>query len=198
MYTDITDLAVNIAPHVAGCPTNLLYQQLRFAARDFFGRTEVWTSIEEDIDIVASQADYTLTTSGTSGDIPEIRRIVWAKNSGVLIDPEQYYFSAPTTLTFYTDYVPTVSVADGLDVKLVFVPTVTHTDYDQFVLDKWHAAIEEKALERLFMVPNRPWTSPEQAAYHRREYNRYFLSAKKISYTGYKSGSLQAQGHEWV
>lgn len=197
MYTDISDLQPHLSPYLPGCPDNLILQELRKAAREFFGQTEVWQQTEEDIDVVADQASYTLSFT-TSGDTPQIRRIAWLKLSGVYADIDGYDLDG-TTLTFQTNYIPSTAVTDGMDVRLVAVPFESHADYTgETVIDDWHEAIEAKALEKLLSIGNRPWTDIQLAASFRRRYNDQVSRAIRTRITGNKSGSLRAYGGSWL
>jgi len=168
----LSDLNVLMLDELPGIDTYTLSQHLQQACRRFASDSEAFRETLAYIDLVADQANYTLTPSWDC----RILRVteVWKRSADDVTNdmegvqqPEAYYkFVKPNTLILATDIIPGAAVTDGLMVEVVLVPEVTQTGTNVVSLEflnDYAEAIMERAYYSLKLMPKQRWSDAAKA-----------------------------------
>lgn len=180
---------------VPGCQANVALNAIRNAAIEFCERTRCWVADADPIASIANQAAYQFEPeSGT-----EIVGVIQAYYNGIKINPmtaeqldaeyskpqstfvagtpwnEQsgvpkfYYIERPDE--FILAPYPSEGIASVIKMKLALKPSRTATGMEKWVLDKHFEVLAHGAKYKLCAMHKKPWSSADQAAYHKREFD---------------------------
>lgn len=171
-----------IQPHVASCPEDTITDYLRRAAIEFCERSEVWRRRLETDYTVAGVSDYQLSvpnkalleniTSLFLNDLPLSRvddtsvRNYPGTGTG---RPLWYSVHDDAEVRFY----PAPDARYPIVTDCVLKPALDATGVDDFVYFTHVMDISCGTLGMLMMIPDKPWTNQEMAAY----YNMKFYKA---------------------
>lgn len=177
----LEDLYHEIAIDCPGAPEPLINNALVTALREFCNRTRFWRRDLVPVDLVAGQAEYTLTAPDDSEivtlalvqftpspDLPLVPRSTieldrdfpgWRNSQAS--QPAFYY--QPTANTIRPVYTPSENVAGGLAVTAALRPTMAATEMDEGVYQEYGSEIVAGAKARLQMSPGKPWSAPDFA-----------------------------------
>lgn len=171
-----------ILPDVMGVTSAVVDAELRKVCIDFFEQAHVMSEEVTPIDVVAATAEYTLTPVTTETAVVVVKAawyddapldlapldILSSKNPQWQDDtsssPTAYTQRRPDKIILYPS--PTESLADGLRVEIVLKPTLSSTGIEQWVRDRYVAALADGAKGRLMAQPGKPWTNLELSSYH--------------------------------
>ena len=176
MTVPLTQWYDRVAAGLRLCPNPLIKKELIDVLRFFCKETCLWYEQLEDIDTVAEQASYALTSS--NGDVASIRR---AELSGVRLDPtsetvldrestdwrtkigavDSYFMGADRNIRLV--YKPVDAVTDGLAVWVNLMPLLTATEVEDFIFNDYRDIITLGTRARLLAHPDRPWSAPAAA-----------------------------------
>ena len=179
-YADLYPLMLRDLPSCER-PDALLALQL--AGREFCNRTEVWKATLDPVDIVADTLVYTLVW----GEDAFIKKVTKLTYDGFELNGSLYTFSPPSTIEF-VDFTPTQSIAGGLVVDAIFVPSLTTNEIADFVFERWAEAFVAKAVSSLALMPGKPWSNPALGGLSLSRYNEKVAEAMASESSGYKSG----------
>lgn len=161
----------------ARVPQGFMLSALQQAARAFFDDTEVWKETLDPHRLVAEQRVYELEWDWCAR-VQRIEEVRWntedgveAGNLGTLVSVKQYDFDQPDILTFNTP--PDTTVDQGLEVDVIYVPTLSCCEMPQWILNRWAEPIWAKALSTLLSMPRKAWSDPARANFWKNEYNKY-------------------------
>ncbi len=181
-------LVDRITPNVPGCPQPVVINYARLAARDVCRRTLAWTYVQPDITFVDGTFSYTFTppaetdvtkvlfaeindASFTAAPIEVLAASYpyWPTSTAIYRGSPQHYATS-TPGTFLVAPCPDGVLTYVLRMLVALVPQLSATGMEQAVLDAIEPAVIHGTLEQLLVLPERPWTSTELAAYHAKQY----------------------------
>jgi hypothetical protein len=173
-FSDFYDL---IMPEVGGCTTDFVDLHLKELARDFCHRTRAWTYNPSAADLIADQAAYAVPLSADSElvsvkkltvndvylweDVEEKRDYYADSSAYPKYERHQPPFSLDsglTTITLFTQEIPSVSVVGGLVMSLTLKPSSSATTLPDFLKTQYSEAMRYGVLARLMSMGKKPWT----------------------------------------
>ena len=170
-----------VGPMMLDCPIPIASQGILWAAIEFCERTRCWWI--DQTKIVNSGRQHVPLSPMEDGLIMDVDNVTW--DGGLLSavtrqdadqilvkeptgTPYAYYRPNPETLSLS----PAAASQGALSVTMYLAPLRTATTLPRFLYDLYWDAIEPGALWRLMKVPNRPWSDPNQATFHKQEFER--------------------------
>lgn len=167
-----SDLYNDCISEVGGLDKRVVLRKLYWAAQEFCRRSEIWRHVQTQ-SVTASAKTYTLSTpSGVAA--ATVKRIAGAwygsesnrRQDGDMIDPSEYEFTYPLTLTLYDAY--TGALTNGLTTECVFVPSMDEHVVSQQIMDQWGvAAFIPGAIGEILAMAEEQWTDLSRAQQHR-------------------------------
>jgi hypothetical protein len=176
----LTTLIPRIQMQATSVPDNMALLQMQETARRFFRRTKVWTA-ELTLDAVADQSAYELDVSAEvdAGTTPKVSRIQRVTLNGSKVSEMDYTLrNSDGYLVFETGATPSEALTDGIVVTVVMVPAIDGTDFPQEYVEKYIDGIVGGTLERLMVIPDRPYTNPGLARTFAFDYARAITRAE--------------------
>lgn len=178
---DTVSIESLVGPMMLDCPIPIASQGILWAAIEFCERTRCWLNTQTRT-VNAGTKNIALTPDD-DGLIMDVDSVTW--DGGLLSavtrqDADQILVKEPTgtPYAFYRPNPETLSLAPAaasqgtLSVTMYLSPTRQATTLPRFLYDLYWDAIEPGALWRLMKVPNRPWSDPNQATFHKQEFER--------------------------
>jgi hypothetical protein len=89
--------------------------------------------------------------------------------------------------------IPTVAAADALKVKVVIFPLRGVTAIENWIFNSWHQVLVAGAINRLKMMPDKPWSDRAGAALFLDDYETGIGLAAAESLRGFKRNDQQAR-----
>ena len=144
-----------VRPDVPNCPEPTLMRALRASVEDFCRQTWIWRTTLDELELEPGEREYTLTA-------PRGARICAVVE---MLDTESRPFTA------FSYNLPIILLdTEPMSAKVVY-PTValqpdgdTYTEVQDLFWD-WREGLAAGAKARLFEIPGKSWSSPEQAAF---------------------------------
>lgn len=190
-----SELVYLVAPYVTGCPPPQIKTALRQAAKELCRDGWVWQADLDPISVVALQDEYAITAPSSDGDV---YTIIQARLSGRTLEfrawsdlramfpahpdtasPGEAYLwsmSQPDTMSLYP--VPETSVASGLLLRAVLVPTTDAAGIDERVSIDYEEELVWGALWRLMVMPEKPWSNIKLADFYGRKFKNSISLAR--------------------
>lgn len=178
---DTVSIESLVGPMMLDCPIPIASQGILWAAIEFCERTRCWSNPQTKI-VKAGTKNIALLPD-EDGLIMDVNNVRWndtflspitrqeadqiAVNEPTGI-PQGYYRPNPETLAL----APAAASQGTLTVTMYLSPTRQATTLPRMLYDLYWDAIEPGALWRLMKVPNRPWSDPNQAVFHKQEFER--------------------------
>jgi hypothetical protein len=173
-----------------GAGVDIVKQKILEACITFCDVAKAYTYELPAINVVAGQADYTLTPE-TGYRITDVMKdgVVYNgtplnPNDPVGLDfvfgkwraPEttgtpDYYIADVTRGTLTLVLTPDASITGGLVVTVSEAPLITATDVPDVLLSRYHQAIKHGALGNLMSMNKKPWKNTDLAAWHMQQFN---------------------------
>lgn len=177
----IDDFLPDIMADVESCPEFTARRAVVQAAIKFCEDTQAWMEWLDPIQVNDNQPSYELDmptgaelvmvrevwapgTQLTAKTVPEISRILsaWQTATGA---PRFYNMVTWGELRLYP--IPLNAGADlMLTVRVALKPKATVTSIPDAIVSRWRRAVLERAKADLMAMPNKAWSSPDQAGYH--------------------------------
>lgn len=179
MYTTVADLALPFCPEA---PLVVLVNEARRAAIDFCRRSRFVVGTQE-IALKAGVAAYRLRGRDQTrvdqvlrtqiGDdyLRQVNSVFGQDRTG---EPRHFELRGDQIIL---DPVPEQD--DRLLLQAVLVPKRDSDVLPESLIERWQDALVSGTVARACMVPSRPWTNPELAMYHKREFERAVLAARQ-------------------
>lgn len=178
LYSELVNL---IRPEVPNAPQKLIIEHIRNATIRFCDRSR-W--LERDliaINVVAGEKDYELTAGG---DYSIINLVNLFYDGNELIEKSEeriaHLFAVETPLPKYYLFkergvirlagLPTAAIAGGLTGRAVIKPSRIAVEASDELFEAYQEPILAGAKFRLMSMPEKPWSSPEMAAYYSNEF----------------------------
>ncbi len=185
--TQYVDYYPYVQPYVPGCPEAVISAYIAEAANAFCDKTYLWRVPLPDTNTVADTQDYVVTPPADT----ELVDVLLVEFEGTPIDrthdvmmplfvadvsaqPNAYSLVEPATIRFY----PPPNDEYTFRGVMVLKPTLTCAGAASFLFLNHGRCIAAGALERLFSIPNKPWSDPAQAAYYSRYYDKALADAR--------------------
>ena len=182
-YTPDESISIEslVGPMMLDCPIPIASQGILWAAIEFCERTRCWSN--QQTRTVKAGAQHVALSPDDDGLIMDVDAVTWeGKNLAPITrqEADQIAVSEPTGIpkAYYRPNPETLSLAPAaeaqgtLSVTMYLAPIRTATTLPRFLYDLYWDAIEPGALWRLMKVPNRPWSDPNQAIFHKQEFER--------------------------
>ena len=180
----ISQMQGEVAPFAPGATDTAILIALRRGARELCSRSQIWRVDLPDIDLVASQASYTLPSYGA-----QIHRVLSVKlrSSGSAsfdmtdpINPGSYIIKPGNTLLFSpSSSAPAWSLTAGMRVKAVLRPGYNDDEIPEWIVDRWGDAIAGYAKNFLASQPKKTYTDPAVAVQGKAEFNKGLTEAMR-------------------
>ena len=178
---DTVSIESLVGPMMLDCPIPIASQGILWAAIEFCERTRCWFNAQTRT--VNAGTQHIALTPDDDGLIMDVDSVRW---DGDLLSPvtrqdaDQILVREPTgaPYAFYRPNPETLSLAPvatsqgTLKLTMYLSPLRTATTLPRMLYDLYWDAIEPGALWRLMKVPNRPWSDPNQAVFHKQEFER--------------------------
>lgn len=176
-----------VALEVAGCPQLVVINAIQNAAIQFLRESELQTADLTPIDIVAGDANYTLTAP-VGATLVKAEKVTVdgepLESVSSTIDEDEtgaayaYRQESPNEIRIIR--VPDADITGGLVVKAAIAPT---KNADSVLVEEWIAAkyLEEIACgakARLLMQNGKPWANPGSAEVNQRVFLAAIAEAK--------------------
>ncbi len=189
----ITDLLPYICNELPNCPEAVVLQHLRRSLSEFCRDTEAWQEELVAMALVADQTDYNLDTGWDAN----VHRIVWVKlnSSTNATDPNNYTLSEDYTLVLAN--APATADADGLEVKIVLMPTPDCEDLPEWFMDRYNDALQAVTKYRLMMQKNKVWMDRELGIFYKKEYDKLVNLAKMENLWKYRTAGVTVAQRDW-
>lgn len=181
----ITSVYPFVLPDVLGCPRPLVRQAIVMAARELCQETMVWTELHEDVQLVNGQADYDIDHPPQSEAYSVVdvwcngRRLQPARLDDIARLTPNWQVAASNEPTHYNMALergvmrvfPTPAGVTGqkLAVRAYYIPDLESTSLPD-VLKRCIEVLASGAKARLMVMPDKKWTSPDLAQYHRSKF----------------------------
>lgn len=184
-------------PLLPGVVRSVAARELVLACREFFERSYAWQTLIENQNAKAGRKQYWLSPLDDYTNIvgvlgvcfdgtwlaPLPRRPIVPVNSSVTSDRPTSYYSpdAPYTVEVYPDLA--ADVADALTFHVALTPKISVDHLPRVAEIKYYDAIMDGFMARMFMHPNKPYSSGQLGMMRRKQFNhwiaRYAAQAKQ-------------------
>jgi hypothetical protein len=187
----------DIMPELPGCPVDLAQRRIRRIVNSFGTETRYLTTMLPLIDVVAGQAPYSIVPPDTDLQLirPEEVRYNGDEISPFGVDELNAELPSWRTETgeprLYTRensdeiiliYVPTVSVTDGLQVKISYAPDFNAVGgFEKVFYDRFADGIAAGVKADLMLMPKKPWSDQATAMKYEADYKLEVNRAKQLA-----------------
>lgn len=174
-------------------------EKLRHALKEFYLQSRAWRQVLGPLDI---QASTSLVTPAPPAD----SQIVWVRSAWLQEGsirthlktsvtkitetrsdkPTHYYSESPQTLNLWPT--PDVNLDDVLFVEVALTMTDAAATAPDLSATHHFEAIQNGALARLYMMPNKPWTDQIAATRYGQLFRRACMELRAVSDAGYLHG----------
>jgi hypothetical protein len=209
LFSDFTSL---LAPSVPGCPTPVVTNYVRRAAREVCERTLAWRYTAASQVLTAGDLDYAYQPDTDT----EVHAILSAKVNDNPISVVPYsvigglyplwpdtdadrrgqplYITQFSPTTYHVAPCPNAAETYTLNMTVALKPTLDATGMDEEIADELESAIQHGALQHLLVLPEKPWSDRELAAYHAKQYIFTISERRARTNVGAGGGALTARG----
>jgi hypothetical protein len=202
--TNLNTLYTLTMPELPGVPAILLDDIITEIVRDFCTQTQCWQEDLTAIDVVADQADYTLTAPANT----EIITPTYVKLNDTEIfpgdeedDDTNTYWLKRDKVTLTLQSTPTAAATGGLEVRVAVRPTaaatsIAGTNGDR-MFSEWRRAWASGIKARLMEMPKKGWSNVAQAKYYADHYWEEVCRARSENALERMNKNLQAKA-KWT
>jgi hypothetical protein len=196
-----------VVPAAQLCPTVIIRKDILNACRDFCRGTELWRQTLAAISIVADQAEYPLTISGS--DIVSGERVTidgnadqlapvseqsldydtretedWRTKTGAISECKRYFVDENYACRLV--YIPDAALADGLHIAVNVMPLETATVVPLFLYNEYKETIANGAKAKLKLRLDMPWTDIKLGAAFGGMFEDGIFKGKQKKFTGFQ------------
>lgn len=188
-----------IMPQVPSCPEPLVESMVRESAITFCERTRFWRQDLAPMNVVANQADYTLSLPADTALVQPLRVLVedvpLEPKTPAMLDVEVAewqtmtgrpfcYYLKDMRRTLTLVYTPDQPIANGLRVSVALKPSQTASTVEQAFLEEAWEHVAAGALAILYAMPLKPWTNTRKADEQRALFERAIAGYNVEAATG--------------
>lgn len=187
----------DVLPELPGCSVELALRRIRRVINNFATETRYLTTVLPLIDVVAGQATYSILSPDADLQVirPEEVRLNGEEISPFGVDELNAELPSWRTETgeprLYTRensdeiilvYVPTVSVAQGLMVKVSYAPDFAAVNgFERVLYDRFADGIAAGIKADLMLMPKKPWTDQQTAMKYEADFHLEVNRAKQLA-----------------
>lgn len=195
-----------VLPKVKGCGVLMAKQAITDAAIDFCEYTRIWKADHAAIDAVANTKTYAFVPPVTNTKIVRIERawydgkLILPKTEAELADlyanwPTEdgiplYYLQESLEDVRLVPY-PSASLVGALVMKVSLMPAQVATGVDAAIANRYVDEIAAGALERLMVMPDKPWTNPANGGYYGGQFQEAKDHAKLQAFKGFTNARIR-------
>ena len=191
------DLLPEILPMVAGCSDTLILNNIRAAAIEFCEKTGAYQEELDPITTVKGLYEYELDPPSET----RIHKVLWVTHEGNDLEPisttlleqrlpkwrtadqqsKPIYYVMNKLSQILLAPVPSGTVANSTNVRVMLKPTHTSTGCDDQILSEYRDAIVNGALFRLLRIPSKDWTDYAGAQVYSTLFNEQMAYAERCA-----------------
>lgn len=202
MATALSTLVPDIRTHIPELPSFVADRELLRAAREFCEETRAWRA-NINVTTVASTATYTLSVptntelvdvismKKSDGSTPVVpRTFKWLDENladwrTTTSDTANYYVLESNNVVRLV-YTPAAAVT--YNTRIAVKPTLSATTLDDVLVNKYREPLISGALGLLFMIPRKPWSDTNLAAFHTGMFNMAKAGARTEAAEEFQTG----------
>lgn len=168
-FNNLTPL---VRAETPSCPDISIENAVVRAAIEFCERSTFWRETIDEIYTSTNVDEYDIDTP--YGAV--LAEIIWAQYDGVALSPKtesQILAYTSGTTAYYSLLNPRVlklaPMPDSgkvVKIRAALKPKPNATSIRDYVYDEWSEAFYHGALQRLFVMPGKPWTNPDLSLHH--------------------------------
>jgi hypothetical protein len=169
------------------CPNVLIQNAITRAAIEFCEKSTFWRETIDTLYTTDNVEEYDLDTP--YGAV--LSDIIWVQYDGTPLSSKtesQLLAYTSGTTAYYSllnprvlKLAPTPSTGKKAKIRAALKPKPSATAIRDYVYDEWSEAFYHGALQRLFVMPNKPWSSPELSLHHGAEFNEAVSTALNLA-----------------
>jgi hypothetical protein len=188
----LTDFHPFIAPYVDGAPTLVINRALVAALTEFCQKVEPWRVTHSAAAVLDANNQYDLSAALPAGTM--VARVVSCKWGDVMLDPSESVSDFSTTAgtpiefgmsdTAELGLNPPAITADDLVAVIAVKPMPTCTVVDDLLLHDWSEQVAHGALYRLMAQPEKKWSDPNTASFHKQEFESAMVQGARTIRNG--------------
>ena len=204
MTTTFASMASRVLVNMPECPQPSAEAYLRLAAIDFCRRSFAWIETQAAVLLDATDMPYTITPPANAKVVKVLSVVVDGIAPGLeesSVRSEELYTNdwrtaIGTPLRFIeaargvVSVVPLPLVEASFVVTAAFVPTEAAAGIPDAIYDEYGSAIISGAIYMLAIIPQKPWTSGDLAALHKRMFESGIDDASINYSTNYAAQSM--------
>lgn len=181
-----------VLPELPGCPQDVAALAIRNTTIDFFGSTGVYVVSHEAIDVVAGVGTYRFAPPA-GWDVAQVKNAwhkgqkihpsgsddleklhgEWTKVTG---NPKRFMHEDQSSVRVVP--LPVEGVVGGLTMRVALRPTRSSAGFStDWVFDTYVETIAAGAKSALMIMPAKPWSNPQLAAFYAAKYKQGVGSA---------------------
>lgn len=203
---NLSDLRQSVRVFANQCPDITIDKFTVEALREFCRLSWYYQEVKL-INLVASQAAYTLTASSANNEVIGVDFIKREGSPDFNTDTRDYTDSTTldggngftydhsNVLTLYST--PTASVTNGLKADLVLMPIDTTTTIPDEIYRHYKEAIVAGALSYILMLQNEAWTNPQLAQMMQSKFTNGVFAAKGQRARRFQAGNLKVKSRRF-
>lgn len=197
-----------VLPDVPGCPEALALAAIRRGANELCRSAYVWIQDLGPLDVISGQAEY--ACPAPSGAVPVITlgltinglplRAATVEELDLnhpgwsgLIATRPLRFLVPALGKVRLVPEPSKTLESALVVRMVLAPAHDAVAAEDLIFEQWAVAIAHAAKAELMLVPGKPWTQPQLAEHHARQFATHVARARGRKCTGWTASTLTAR-----
>lgn len=171
----IEDMKLHL-PETVG--SGLIKRQLQIAMRRFCQTTLIWRFVFEDLPIVAGQREYRLPNLddtdvvrvidvyGITGD----REYLLTRREAIQAGSYDGFYEPEAGLIVFNQL---PKETQHLRCSVALMPARKTERIPEAIYEEWKEGIEARAFQRIYMMPDKPWTHYELASHYNQVYQQW-------------------------
>lgn len=176
----LDELSGYVFHDLPGCPKPLIKQAAFLVFADFCRQTHAWKEDLTAINLVADQAQYSLTAPTGAVILMPSKVLV---NDVQLSAPGGYTWNPSTGKVILTT-APSEAATGGLEVTVALAPATSVTTIADWITNHWLQVLVDGILAMLKKQQKKPWSDPAWQI-HDRDYREAIGRAKAAGAIGY-------------
>ena len=193
-YTESFDNLLNdLVPQTPGIIRSIALRELRLACREFFEKSYAWTKLVEGVTVLDQNEPVQVTDGDANTEVIGILNVAFngedlsptprkpSRQLSTTDRPSHYYLTSnPDEFVVFPELENDAVAA--ADVLVALIPSFTATLLPRQITLKYYDAIVEGYLSRVYLHPNKPYSSPMLAGQMRHNFLRrigYYMAQRK-------------------
>lgn len=185
------DMIPSLAPFVSGAPDITMRDALQASATNFLSQTHLWRDEFDPFETKAGDSTYELYAEAA------IEMVDWVKVNDTVLNhtdirlidkrrldddgrPRDFWVVEDRKIRLHPIPNKSYTISGGVVLK----PSRRSRGVDEWLASVWQDAIVDGAIHRLAQIPNKGWSNPQLAQYHKQLHDRAIANAKVRDYQG--------------